>query len=288
MESRRSRSSITWLVLIIAGLTLIATSSGIFSNAGPGPSTFLSVHGEEVRLYGKGVYRNMSAEVAPQGIAQDYVTLFLGIPILLISYFFYRKGSLAGKIVLTGTMFYFLVTYVFFTMMALFNQLYLVWVSLIALSFFSFIQLILSFNLAELEASFAGKVPSKFIGGFLMFNGVAIGLLWLSVVVPPLIDSTYPDAVEHYTTLVVQALDLSILLPCSFISGYMIFRKHMQGYLLAPVYAVFLSFMLLALLAKIVAMAASGYQVIPAVFIIPFFAVLSLICVYFFMKALSK
>ncbi len=46
--------------------------------------------------------------------------------------------------------------------------------------------------------------------------------------------------------------------------------------------------MLLALLAKIMASSASGYQVIPAVFIIPLFAVLSLICVCFFMKAISK
>ena len=42
-----------------------------------------------------------------------------------------------------------------------------------------------------------------------------------------------------------------------------------MGYLLAPVYLVFLSLLMTALLAKIIAMGQVGAQIVPAVFIIP-------------------
>lgn len=52
--------------------------------------------------------------VAIQGIAQDYVTLLVGIPLLLVELYFFRKGSLSGKFLLTGTLLYFMLTYLFY------------------------------------------------------------------------------------------------------------------------------------------------------------------------------
>ncbi|NMB81333.1 MAG: hypothetical protein GYA14_05900 [Ignavibacteria bacterium] len=47
----------------------------------------------------------MSTEVAIQGIAQDYITLFAGVPLLLISLFLARKNSLSGLLILAGISF---------------------------------------------------------------------------------------------------------------------------------------------------------------------------------------
>jgi hypothetical protein len=60
----------------------------------------------------------MSAEVAPQGIVQDYVTLFLGIPLLFLSLFMANNGSLRGRFLLSGALGYFLVTYLFILLWA--------------------------------------------------------------------------------------------------------------------------------------------------------------------------
>jgi hypothetical protein len=87
-----------------------------------------------------------------------------------------------------------------------------------------------------------------------------------------------PVQVEHYTTLIVQGLDLGILLPAAFITGLLFIRKKPIGYLLGPIYLVFLSLLMCALTAKVTAMAILGYNVIPVVFIIPIFTLITIAC----------
>jgi hypothetical protein len=70
----KSQKVISILTCIMVATGLLAAGMGIFSNAGNGPYKYSSIRGKEVLIYGKGIYRHMSAEVAPQGIAQDYVS----------------------------------------------------------------------------------------------------------------------------------------------------------------------------------------------------------------------
>jgi hypothetical protein len=276
---------ITILVVLIALLAAVATTTGIMSEDGPGPFHHESVRGEVVTIYGKGVYQHMSAEVAPQGIAQDYVTLLLGIPLLLIALLAARTGSLQGRYLLAGTLGYFLVTYLFYLLMGMYNVLFLVYVCLLATCFFAFIVTLLSFDVQQLPASFLSSAPHRLTGGFLIFQTVAIALLWLSMVVPPLLDrSIIPIQVEHYTTLVVQGLDLGLLLPAGFVAGRLFYKKRPMGYLFAPVYFVFLSLLMTALTAKVIAMAILGYNVVPAIFIIPVFNLLSILSSVWILK----
>lgn len=75
------RRTIAFLVLTVVAFSTFATCLALFSAGGPGPSTITTVRGQSVTLYGKGLYRQMSAEVAVQGLAQDVVTLALGVPL---------------------------------------------------------------------------------------------------------------------------------------------------------------------------------------------------------------
>jgi len=275
------QNTISSLILGIAILSAIAAPAGIFSSGGPGPFEFESIRGEAVTIYGYGIYRHMSANVAPQGIAQDYITLFVAIPLLLISFLWARKSSLKGRFLLAGTLFYFFVTYLFYLVMAMYNAFFMVYSALFGLSFFAFIMVLLSFDTGQLPDRFSDKTPVKLTGGFLMFNAVAIAFLWLSIVVPPLLDGTIiPKETEHYTTLIVQGLDLGLLLPLSFISGFLFIRKNSTGYLLAPVYFVFLSIMMTALVAKIIAMGILDQNIVPVIFIIPAILMSSVLCAW--------
>ncbi|WP_340103397.1 hypothetical protein [Rhodohalobacter sp. 8-1] len=280
-----NRLTITVFVLLIALLSLIAASIGIFSRGGPGPFEYESIRGETVNVYGEGVYKHMSAEVAPQGIAQDYVTLFLAIPLLLISLLRARKRSLRGRFLLAGTLFYFLVTYLFYLVMAMYNELFLVYTALLGLSFFAFSLVMFSISPEQLPDWFKDTTPVTVTGGFLIVNSLMIGSLWLGVIVPPLADgSIIPQQAEHYTTLIVQGLDLGLLLPLSFLSGLLLTLKKPFGYLLAPTYFVFLSIMMTALIAKIIAMGLLGQTIFPVIFIIPTITVISIICTGILLK----
>ena len=266
--------------ILIAGivvLSLFASLTGIFSDGGPGPWAHTSVRGEEVMIYGRGIYQHMSAEVAPQGIAQDYVTLFLGIPLLILSFLRARKGSLKGLYLLTGTLGYFLVTYLFYIAMGTYSKLFLVYAALLAMSFFAFVQSLLSFEVEALPSRFKPQTPVKLAGVFLIVNTLGIALLWLSVVVPPLLDgSIYPAGLHHYTTMIVQGFDLGLLLPLAFVSGWLFLKRKPLGYLATPVYLVFLSILMTALLAKIIAIMTGGESAGPALVIIPLFLAFSI------------
>ena len=73
------------------------------------------------------------------------------------------------------------------------------------------------------------------MGGFLLFLGAAVGLLWIGRIVPPLIEGTMPIGLEHYTTLVIQGLDLGIVIPTQVIAGVLLIKRKTFGYLLASV-----------------------------------------------------
>lgn len=284
----KNKGTITVLVVLMVVMSFIASSTGIFSNEEKGLKEFTSIHGQEIELYGKGIYHNMSSDVAVQGIGQDYITLFLGIPLLIVGLYFTRKDSLRGRFFLAGVSGYFLVTYLFYTVMAMYNELYIVYVSLIGLSFFTLSNILFTIPFNDLKEKFSGKTPNKLSGIFLMVNALLIALLWLQVVVPPLLDGTIiPETVQHYTTLIVQGMDLGLLLPLSVVSGLFFLKKRKIGYLMAPVYLVFLSLLMTALLAKIVAMSLTGVSAGPALVIIPILMLLSYTCTYLTLKSVK-
>ncbi len=283
------KKTISLLVVVVALAAAFAAFAGIFSQQGPGPYPHQSIRGEEVEIYGRGIYRHMPAEVAPQGIAQDYVTLFAGIPLLLAALAWYRRRSLRGLYLLAGTFGYFFVTYLFYLVMGMYNPLFLVYVCLLGASFFGLLLSLLSIDVQKLPQMFTAKAPVKFTGGFLVFNSVAIALMWLGIVLPPLFSGyLYPKELFHFTTLIVQGLDLGLLLPLSFVSGLLLLRRKKYGYLAGPVYIIFLSLLMLALTAKIAGMGLLGYNIVPAIFIIPAFTLIAIISSVLLLKNIRE
>jgi hypothetical protein len=190
-----------------------------------------------------------------------------------------RGNSLKWRLFLAGTVGYFLVTYLFYTVMGMYNELFLLYVALMGLSFFTLLTILFGMDLNTIQDHFNTKTPIKGAGIFLLLNTVMIGMMWLQVVLPPLLDgSLYPKELQHYTTLIVQGLDLGLLLPLCVVSAVLFIRKKPLGFMAVPVYLVFLSILMTALLAKIIGMSLIGVDAGPALVIIP----IILICTYLF------
>ena len=274
---------ITILVGCIITLALIATLCGIFSTGGNGEYQFKSIHGQKVIIYGKGIYKNNSTLQVMQAIPQDIVTLGLGIPLLVISLFLARKGLIKGRFLLGGALGYFLVTYTMYVFICMYNRLFLIYVALISLSFFAFTLTLMSFDIDKMNSYFKEKVPVRFVGGVLLFAASIVGLLWLSTTIPTLINGTIPVALEHLTTLPVQAIDLAIFLPSTFIAGMLIIKRRAMGYLLAPMATIFLVLIMLALFSKGVSMTIAGFDgtmpLMVMTFILDLIALSSTICI---------
>ncbi len=248
------------LCALIAILTVVATVGGIFSIGGEGAILFTSFRGEEVTLYGNGIYRDMPYEVAPQGIAQDFVSLFIAVPLMIVAFLWARRGSLRGRLMLLGVIGYLLLTYLFYLTMGMYNSFFLIYTALAGLTLHTFVITIIGINPDELKKQFSSRTPVKLLGGFLVLNSILIAQMWLGIVVPPLLKGELPQGLYHFTTLIVQGLDLAYFLPMAFVSGVLFMRKNRYGYLFAPIYFVFLSIMMLALVAKLAGMNMLGQE----------------------------
>ncbi len=249
---------------------MIEALAGILSNDGNGSYLYKTIRGEMVEIYGKGVYRHMTTDVAVQGIAQDYITLFVAIPILLTSFYFATKNKLKAKLIFSGTLLYFLLTYLFYIGIALYNEIFLIAVMTLFCSLFAFILNIISFDFFEVKSFFTKQKSIHRASIFLIIIATIMSLLWLSVIIPPMLDgSFYPKELYHYSTLIVQGYDLGIFLPLAFVSGILGLQKNEYAYVFVPTYLIFLIILMLALVSKIAFMAHIGKNIIPVVFIIP-------------------
>ena len=265
-----NRKTIRVLTILIVILAAAATITGILATGSDGHYEYTSVRGEVITLHGSGIYRHMSADVAIQGIAQDYITLFAALPALVLAMILALRGSIRAQFFSAGITFYLFVTYLFYTAMAMYHELFLIYVALMGLSFFSLALQLLSLHARQPKSHFTGNPPVRLAGVFLVINASLIFLLWLSVILPPLLDgSLYPNEVDHYTTLIVQGFDLGLMLPLSAVSGILLFQRKPLGFLLGLVYLVFLLFLMAALIAKLVAMGLYGAPIFPAICIIP-------------------
>jgi hypothetical protein len=266
--------------LAIIILAWVASLGGIFSSGASEVSEVISVHGERVRLHGIGLYRHMAWDTAVQGIAQDWITAVVACPLLMLSLILLRRQPRRARVLVAGTLLYFLLTYLFYLTMASFNEFYLIYTLLLGLSLYAFLFTVLNFPTIKIIHWFEDDYRFRLTGGFMMLNPILIGLMWFSVILIPLLKNEAPVEINHYTTLIVQGLDLAIFLPLGFAGGYLQYKKHPWGYVITPVYLVFLSLMMTALSAKLVGMSLVGVNTVPAIFIIPVINVIAVLLMF--------
>lgn len=225
--------ALKWLVPTIFVLALIAALAGLWPGEG-NPYPLTSFRGEQVTINARGLYHWDTVSSAAQMQANDLVTLVLGLPLLAISFWLARRGSLRGRLLLTGTLGFILYTYITMCFGAAFNPLFLVYVALFSLSLLAFILSMMSFDLKTLPAHFTARLPRGWIAGLLFFAAAFLGLAWLGRVAAGLAPGAVP-VLENATSMFIQAMDLGVIVPLCVLSGVLLLRRSAWGYLLASV-----------------------------------------------------
>ena len=253
--------TIKYLIVTILILATFTSIIGLFSDRGNGSYEYISVGGEIVEIYGKGIYKNDSVSVVAQGKASDLVTLFLAIPLLTFATIFTLKGSLKGRLLLTGTLGYFLYTYMSYSFLWNYNPLFIVYVILMSTSMFAFILSLMSFDLEKVPLMFKDRLPIRFLAGFQFFIAIMLGLLWLGKLMPTILNGAIPVGLEHYTTLVIQAMDLGFIVPMAIISGVLLLKRKPFGYLFTSIIIIKAITMLTSITAMMINSYLSGVTV---------------------------
>jgi hypothetical protein len=267
---------ITGLSLLISVLALVATTVGISSSNGVRHASFTSLRGETISIQGGGVYAHESVSGAAQAIGQDYATLIIGIPLLLIATYLAARGSLRGRLLQAGALWYFGYTYLLMAFGGAYNQLFLAYVALYSASVFAFVLALHAIDIGGLPARFSPRFARRTIAWLVIGFGAVLALLWLGRIVPSLLSGTTPVGLESYDTLFVQAGDLGLVVPLAILAGVLLLQSQPVGYLLAGVLLVKGATLGLALMVMVLSMAAAGVAIVPVE--VAFFVTVALIC----------
>lgn len=228
------QSTLKWLIPLIGILALIVASAGLFYQTPGEPYLYTNHRGESVMINGHGLYSYDTVSSAAQVQGNDLITLVVGLPLLIVSTWLAFRGSLRGKLVLTGTLGFFLYTYMSMSSLASYNALFLIYVAIFTLSLYAFIISMMSFDLNTLPQSFSEKLPHGWIVGMMFLVGGFLLLAWLGRIIPPLLQNGTP-VLDNTTTLVIQFMDLGLIVPMAFLGGFLLLRRKAWGYLLSSI-----------------------------------------------------
>ncbi|WP_318508964.1 hypothetical protein [Bacillus sp. T3] len=113
--------------------------------------------------------------------------------------------------------------------------------------------------------------------------------MWLGRIIPPLFNGEPTLGLEHYTTLVIQGIDLGIIVPVSMLGAVLLLKRKPFGFLLTSVLMVKMITLLSALTAMIIGQAIAGVEMSAAeMTIFPVFNLLAIYTLFLIMKNIRE
>nr|WP_233340928.1 hypothetical protein [Haloprofundus sp. MHR1] len=188
-----------------------------------------------VGLFVPGFYRDAPV-LLPQVYGQDLLTLTVAVPTLAVSLFSTTRGSLRAYVVWLGVTGYLLYTYASYAFMTAFNELYLVYTTLLWLTLFTFVGGMLRLDAETLKQS-VGDISIRSYVGFQLLLVVLVVSLWLSEILPAIFAGTTPPSIEEagLPVNVIYSFDLGIIVPAFALSAYWLWNRRAWGYALTGV-----------------------------------------------------
>ncbi len=219
-----------WLAVVTLLLMCVTSIFGILSIDFSNSYSFINQYGQEVAIYGYGIYAFDSYFKAPISIGTDFCILFVLVPMFLHTYIQYRKSNdsltkLKMISVYSVALYYaasiaFGVTY---------NRLFLVYVVLFSCSLFGMFM-----HIKKIEWNKTIKV-TRGLRAFLILSGLALIVAWLPDIIPTLLEGGTLPLIEVYTTEITYVLDMGIISPLCFVCLYLLVKKQSLGTMLLAI-----------------------------------------------------
>ena len=214
--------------IIIILLLIIISLCGILSLDFSKVYSYINQYGDEVKLFGSGIYKDDSYFKAPIFIGTDLCVLFFGVPLFIISLIKDFRNSTENTqlrlVSIEAISLYYAVSLCFGVK---YNRIFVLYVILFSLLFFTLIKRMR--NLSRYNYSFEMKKSDT---AFLIFSGISLCLAWWPDIIPTIINKTSLKLIENYTTEPTYVLDLGIISPLCFISLILMKKKDSFGVVL--------------------------------------------------------
>ena len=232
MNKGKSTFNIPNILIIL--LLLIVTICGISSFHTSYSYEIVNQYGENIRMWGAGLYARDSYFKAPIFIGSDFTILMCIVPLTIITLLRNKKEPMIEYDIrifgLLSILLYYSASLAFGVT---YNKLHLVYIILFGLCFFA-----TCFKLTKLYAIGVRqkKVCSyQFTKGmkiFLLTAGIALFVARLPDIITSIIRGTSLELIEVYTTEITYVLDMGIISPLIFITCCLAKHEYFIGYVL--------------------------------------------------------
>lgn len=171
------------------------------------------------------------------------------------------RGSVAARLVWTGTLAYLVYDFLNYALAIHFNSMFLAYCGVLGLSFYALAGGLPALPTAEIARRFGPRTPVKTTAILLLLMSVVTILHWLRDIIPALLVGRVPQAVRDsgLSTEAVAALDLAFGTPAFMIAAILLLRRRPLGFVLGPVVLTFLVLSSLVLAPMGIAMAWRGF-----------------------------
>ena len=212
------------IILLLITVSLCGVLSLDFSNAW----SYINQYGDEVKLFGSGIYKDDSYFKAPIFIGSDLCVLFFLVPLFVISVIKDLRASTAKTqlrlVSIEALSLYYAVS---LCIGVKYNRIFVLYVILFSLLFFTLIK-----RMRDLSANNYSYEMKKSDAAFLIFSGISLCLAWWPDIIPTILNGTSLSLIENYTTEPTYVLDLGIISPLCFIALFLLRKKDSFGLVL--------------------------------------------------------
>lgn len=171
----------------------------------------------------EGVYSSL--KIAETFLANDLVNIIVGLPLFLVSLIYFRRRKLIGLLILPGALIYVVYNYFAYLLGQPFNWFSVLYMLLVVLSGYSFVQLLGSMDHQAVKEQLEGGVAERLTGWILVIFGLAFITLALSEIIPGVLDGSIPPLGDK----AVSVADILVSIGWV-IGGVMLLRRRAPGY----------------------------------------------------------
>jgi hypothetical protein len=164
----------------------------------------------------------------------DWVTLLLGAPMLLIGVVRAAHGSTRGLLLWLGMLAYALYNYAFYLFGAALNMFFPLYVLAVVLAVIALILALSRLEIPAVVRGFRPATPVRAIGGSLTCIGIGLALVWIAMWAA-YVFAGRPTPVDTEAFKIVAALDLALMVPALTAGGVLLWRRNPWGYMLAAI-----------------------------------------------------
>ena len=167
----------------------------------------------------------------------DWVTLGIGAPLLVIALLLVRRGSTRGVLLWVGMLGYAVYNFAFYLLGATLNVFFPLYVAAFVLAAAALILTLGRLDVADAATHFRPGTPARLVGGYLVFVAIGLTTVWLAMWAAHILTGrSVPGGLDAFR--LVAALDLALMVPALAAGGVLLWKRRPWGYVIAALASV--------------------------------------------------